>query len=123
MASGGRTIGCRFYADQDPIFRASEHLPGPNQPVLQIVSSRYADSTAAHNAMVLLARSGHNGYQASLSAAIEGISFQTRFDPSDGNTDWAYTFHKSETVVVINTAQADTALDARTVASAIAARF
>jgi hypothetical protein len=123
LASSGKPIGCRFYADQDPSYRASEHLPGPNQPVMQIVSSHYADATAAHNATARIAQAGHNAYQANLSAAIEGISFQTRFDPADGNHDWAYAFRKSKTVVVVTTVQVDTAFNARAVASDIAAKF
>jgi hypothetical protein len=123
LSSAGRIVGCRFYADQDPSYRASEHLPGPNQPVLQIVANRYANSTSAHNAMVRLAEAGTNAYQAALSPSVEGISFQTRFDPADGNRDWAYTFRKGTTVVVVTTVQRDTAFDARAVASAIVGRF
>jgi hypothetical protein len=96
LSAGGKPIGCRFYADQDPSYRASEHLPGPNQPVMQIVSSHYADATAAHNATVRIAQAGHNAYQANLGVGIEGISFQTRFDPADGNRDWAYAFRKGK---------------------------
>lgn len=123
LSSGGKPIGCRFYADQDPNYRASEHLPGPNQPVLQIVSSHYPDATAAHNATVRIAQAGHNAYRANLSAAVEGISFQTRFDPADGNRDWAYAFRKGKTRVVVTTVQVDTAFNARAVASHIAAKF
>jgi len=123
LSAGGKPIGCRFYADQDPSYRASEHLPGPNQPVMQIASSHYADATAAHNATVRIAQAGHNAYQASLGAGIEGISFQTRFDPADGNRDWAYAFRKGKTRVVVDTVQVDTAFNARAVASHIAGKF
>jgi hypothetical protein len=123
LSSGGGSIGCRFYADQDPGYVASEHLPGPNQPVLQIVSSHYGDETAAHNATVHIAEAGQNAYQANLSATVEGISFQTRFDPADGDRDWAYTFRKGKIVVVVTTVQHDTAFDARAVASDVVAKF
>jgi len=123
QSSAGRTVGCRFHADQDPAYRASEHLPGPNQPVLQIASTRYRDPPSAHNAMVRLARAGANAYTANLAPGIEGISFQTRFDPADGGTDWAYTFRKKNTVVIVTTIQRDTAFDARSVAADISARF
>ena len=123
LSAGGKPIGCRFYADQDPSYRASEHLPGPNQPVMQIVSSHYADATAAHNATVRIAQAGHSAYQADLSAGIEGISFQTRFDPADGNRDWAYAFRRGKTRVVVDTVQVDTAFNARVVASHIAGKF
>ncbi len=123
LSAGGKPIGCRFYADQDPSYRASEHLPGPNQPVMQLVSSHYPDATAAHNATVRIAQAGHNAYQASLGAGIEGISFQTRFDPADGDRDWAYAFRKGKTRVVVATVQVDTAFNARAVASHIAGKF
>jgi hypothetical protein len=123
QSTNGKAVGCRFYADQDPTYRGSEHLPGANQPVVQIVSSHYGGTTLAHNAMVRLAEAGTNAYQSNLSPAVEGISFQTRFDPTDGNEDWAYTFRKGTTVVVVSTAQKDTAFDARAVATSIADRF
>ena len=123
LRRGGRPVGCRFYADQDPAFKTSEHLPGPNQPVLQIVSTRYGGGTAGHNAMVRLAEAGTNAHQDSLGSGVEAISFQVRFDPADGNQDWAYTFRKGVTVVVIKTAQRDTSFDARAVATAIVDRF
>lgn len=123
LESGGQPVGCRFYADQDPAFKTSEHLPGPNQPVLQIVSARYGDSTAAHNAMVRLAEAGTNAHQDNLGGGVEAISFQIRFDPADGSQDWAYTFRKGVTVVVVKTAQRDTSFDARAVATAVVDRF
>lgn len=123
LSTGGSPIGCRFYADQDPAYQASEHLPGPNQPVLQIVSSRYADPTAAHNALARLAAAGANAYRSDLSAAMEGVSYQTVFDPADGKQDWAYVYRKATTVIVVTTIQRDTAFNAHAVAMAIADRF
>jgi hypothetical protein len=123
LSSAGKPVGCRFYADQDPQFKASEHLPGPNQPVLQIVSTRYTDPTAAHNGMVRLAEAGTNAHQDALNSSTEGISFQVRFDPADAGQDWAYAFRKNATVVVVTTAQRDTSFDARAVAAAIVTRF
>ena len=123
LSSGGKAVGCRFYASQDPQYRASEHLPGPNQPVLQIVSSRFSDPTAAHNYMVRRAESGTNAHQDDLNSTTEGISFQTRFDPDDKGQDWAFTFRRNVTVVVVTTAQRDASFDARAVASSIVGRF
>jgi hypothetical protein len=123
LSSAGKPVGCRFYADQDPQFKASEHLPGPNQPVLQIVSTRYTDPTAAHNGMVKLAEAGTNAHQDDLNSSTEAISYQVRFDPADAGQDWAYAFRKNTTVVVVTTAQRDTSFDARAVASAIVSRF
>lgn len=123
QTSGGRPVGCRFYADQDPAYSASEHLPGPDQPVLQISSSRYPSTTSAHNAMVRIAEAGSSARADSLSRQIEGISFQTRFYPPDQGRDWAYTFRVATAVVVVMTVQTDTSFDARQVAVDLAARF
>ncbi len=123
LSSSGKPVGCRFFASQDPPFKQSEHLPGPNQPVLQIVSFRYSDSTTAHNAMVKLAEAGTNAHQDNLDSTAEGISYQVRFDPADGNQDWAYAFRKDVTVVVVTTAQRDTSFDAKAVASAVVGKF
>jgi hypothetical protein len=123
LLAGGMPVGCSFYADQDPAFKASEHLPGPNQAVLQIVSTRYTDPITAHNAFVQIAVAGQNETPDNLSATVEGAAFQTTFDPTDGNKDWAFVFHTANTVVVVTTAQTDTSFDAREVAAAIVAKF
>ena len=123
LSSGGHVVGCRFYATQDPAYRTSEHLPGPDQPVLQITSSRFGDVTSAHNSMVREAEAGANARGDNLSASVEGIAFQTRFYPADGGRDWAYTFRAGTTVVTVTTVQTDTAFDARAVASSIAGGF
>jgi hypothetical protein len=116
-------IGCQFFATTDPQFVASEHLPGPNQPVLQIASSKYANATIAHNAMAATGSAGGNAHTVSVSAAIVGVAYQTRFDPTDGASDWAYIFATGSTVVTILTAQSDSELDAQVVAGQIAAKF
>lgn len=123
LSSGGTSVGCRYYADQDPAYKASEHLPGPGQPVLSITSSRYRSATFAHNAMVRTAEAGTNARTEKLSAQVEGISFRTRFQPSDHGRDWAYAFRVGVTLVVVTTIQTDTAFDARAVGADIAGRF
>jgi hypothetical protein len=121
---GATAVGCEFYADQDPSFKASEHLPGPNQPVLQIVSSRYTDEITAQNAMVAIAKAGQNIDSSNpISADVPGAAFQVMFDPADGSNDWAYVFRTGTTVVTVTTAQTDTSFDAREVAAAIVTKF
>jgi hypothetical protein len=127
QSAGGAPVGCKFFATTDPAFVASEHLPGPDQPVLQITSARYSSATAAHNAMVAIGTSTANApgsaHSATIAGGIVGVAFQTTFDPSDGNQDWAFVFSTGATVVTVLTAQADSELDAQVVAGQIAPKF
>jgi len=123
QSRNGKPVGCRFYADQDPTYKASEHLPGSDQPVLQIAATRYTDATTAHNAMVTSTRAGTAAYADSLSASVEGISFQIKFDPADGGRDWAYVFRTGTAVVTVTTDQINASFNARAVAAAIVPRF
>ena len=121
LSRAGKPIGCDFYAD--PAWAASEHLPGPNQPVLTISSSHYADSTSAYNAMVLISRAGTEAHQSDLPDGQVGISYRTRFDPADGAQDWAYVFARQNIVVTVLTAQTAAELNPRGVAAAVDTRF
>lgn len=113
LTAGGAPVGCDFFAD--PAWAASEHLPGPNQPVLAVSTARYADATAAHNAMVSTASGGGGGHVATVKA-LTGVSYQTTFDPADGAKDWAFVYNSGATLVTVLTAQSDAELDARLVA-------
>lgn len=88
LRSGGRTVGCRFYALQNSPLHASEHLPGPKQPVVEIVTARYASAVAAHNAFVRRAAQGRQPTRTDLGRTV-GLCFQTPFYPKDHGTDWA----------------------------------
>jgi hypothetical protein len=123
QSAGSTVVGCEFFPTTDPAFVASEHLPGPNQPVLQITSSRYPTPGAAHNAMVAIGTAGGSAHSAGITGGITGISYQTTFDPSDGAQDWAFVFATGSTVVTVLTAQSDVELNARTVAGEIATKF
>jgi hypothetical protein len=92
--------GCRFYALQDSSLHASEHLPGPKQPVLEIVTDRYPTAVEAHNGIVFTARSGHNAQRMKI-GKIEGACFQTDFYPKDHGADWACAANKGRTAVVV----------------------
>jgi hypothetical protein len=116
-------VGCQFFATTDPSFVASEHLPGPNQPVLSFSSSKYASAVAAHNAMVARGTAGGNAHQATIAHGIVGVAYQTRFDPADGSQDWAFIFSTATTVVTVLTAQSDSELNAQVVAGEIAPKF
>lgn len=123
LRQGSKTIGCRFYALQGSPLSTSEHLPGPNQPVVEIASAVYATATAAHNALARLAVAGTDAEQRMVSTAVVGVVFRTRFDPADGAQDWAIGFTKASTLVVIKTAVTVTSEDALTLAQAVISEF
>jgi hypothetical protein len=118
-----RVIGCRFYALQGSPLATSEHLPGPNQPVIAITSSRFATDTAAHNALARLASAGTEPAQYTIGGSTVAVAFRTTFDPTDGAKDWAVAFAKHTTLVVIKTAISDTSADAVDVARAVFPKF
>ena len=108
LRAGGRVVGCRFYAQQKPNSQcgatclAGEHLPGPNQPAVEITMQRYASSTAAHNAFVL--RAGTSGGVTRTDVdGVTGLCFPTAFDPRDKGADWACTVNKGATLVLVRT--------------------
>jgi hypothetical protein len=89
LRSAGRVVGCRFYALQGSPLHTSEHLPGPKQPVVEVLTQRYPTPTAAHNAFARLAAAGRNPQQVDLGRAGTGVCYQTDFYPRDGGRDWA----------------------------------
>jgi len=99
--TGAGVSGCRFYALQGSPLHASEHLPGPKQPVLEIIARSYPSELSAHNAVATDARSGHSAQRASF-GKIEGACFQTNFYPKDHGQDWACAANKQRTEVVIH---------------------
>jgi hypothetical protein len=119
QSAAGKVVGCQFFDVQGTALAASEHLSGPNQPALQITSARYANATLAHNAMVRTAEAGANAHQSGT-----GLAYQTTFDPIDGaNHDWAFTFAKGATLVVVRTNEADSELNAEGIGAALVAKF
>jgi hypothetical protein len=124
LTSGGKPIGCRFYALQGSPLSQSEHLPGPKQPAVEILSTRYSSPLAAHNALVRLAQQqGTNLQQASIVGQAPGACFQTAFYPHDRGKDWACAFSKGTIMVVVRTVVTTPALSAILVSRAIAAKF
>ena len=108
LRSGGRVVGCRFYAQQRPDSQcdatclAGEHLPGPNQPAVEVTTQRYASATAAHNAFVLSAGTASSVTQTDF-AGTTGLCFETAFDPQDKGDDYACTVNKGATLVLVRT--------------------
>jgi len=112
LTQGSAVVGCRFYALQGNSLTTSEHLPGPNQPALEIITSTYANSVAARNAAVALAVAGTNQQVVTLTGGVQGDVFRTTFDPTDGRSDWTLVLNKDATLVIVRTAVTDSSLDA-----------
>jgi hypothetical protein len=93
-------VGCRFYAVQNSPYHASERLPGPHQPVLEIVTQGYHSELAARNAFIRRANRGGNPQQVSF-AGVTGVCFQTDFYPKDQGQDWACAANVGRTEVVV----------------------
>ena len=85
---GGGIAGCRFYGLQDGSLSQSEHLPGPNQPVLEVVVRQFDSAVDAHNAVVARATAGRQAHTVQF-GRVRGACFQTAFYPKDHGEDWA----------------------------------
>lgn len=103
LRSGGRTVGCRFYAIQNSPLHDSEHLPGPRQPVVEIRTEEFASATAAHNAFVRAAQAGRNPVQTPLGGGRIGVCYQAPFYPKDRGRDWACGVSVDRTRVLVRT--------------------
>jgi hypothetical protein len=124
--AGGKQVGCTFYALQHPTAQcpasclAGEHLPGPKQPVVQLAISRWAGTTAAHNAMVRLATAGTNPQQVDVGRGRIGLAYQIDFYRKDHGKDWACAFNIGSTLAVVKTVTTGTSVNVVTVARRLA---
>ncbi len=98
LHSGSEPVGCRFYAYQYGTLHSKEHLPGPDQPAVEITTTRYASTVDAHNAFVL--RAGPSATQVTF-GGVTGLCFQNAFDPQDKGQDWACTVNKGSVLVLV----------------------
>lgn len=125
LHSGGHVVGCRFYPLTHPTLQCpasclqGEHLPGPNQPVLEITTRRYPSSVAAHNAFVLVARKGSNPEVVELGGGVQGVCFQTAFYPKDRGTDFACATSKGTTTLLVRSVDTTGADSIRAVTAAV----
>jgi hypothetical protein len=119
LHSGGKVVGCRFYALQHSPLHNSEHLPGPHQPAIQITTTTYASSDAAHNAFVLDARKGSNPQQAQIGGTT-GVCYQIPFYKHDHGRDWACSFNLGTQKVTIKTVVVSPALNVVEVSRVVA---
>ncbi|MDT4916636.1 MAG: hypothetical protein QOH89_1336 [Pseudonocardiales bacterium] len=119
--AGGGVTGCRFYALQDSSLHTSEHLPGPHQPVLEIVVRRFASPVEANNAVVFVARAGAHAQRVDL-GRITGDCFQTAFDPKDNSKDWACAANAGRTEVLVHSVDTTGTFSTATVIRAVLRR-
>jgi hypothetical protein len=119
LHSGGRVVGCRFYAIQSGSLAKTEHLPGPNQPAVEITTQRYASATAAHNAFVRVAQLGANPQQVDLAPGVIGVCFQAPFDPKDHGTDYACAVSKGTIALLVRSVDTTGALSTSTVTKSV----
>lgn len=112
LKSGGRVIGCRIYALQGSPLATSENLPGPDQPVVEVVVTRYPTAVAAHNAFVRAAQQGRSPQRNALGRGVTGVCFQTDFYPKDNGQDWACGFSLGVRAVAVRTVVVSPALSA-----------
>jgi hypothetical protein len=113
LRADGRTVGCRFSYYYDD-----------GHPVLEITSTRFRSPTLAYNAMVRLGQSGtHQIPVPDLIPGVDGVLYQTAFNPPDQRLDWACSFATAESVVTVKTDQQNVSFNARNIAKTIAAKF
>jgi hypothetical protein len=113
VLSGYHPVGCRFYF----------YAP-PYEAIADIRPRRFATEVAAHNAMVLTARTGHELItERDFVRGVDGICFRTKFFGEDGARDWAFVFAKGPTMVAVYTQRTDTSRNALYIAKAIAGKF
>jgi hypothetical protein len=121
LRRAGKTVGCRFYplghpnAQCDATCLQGEHLPAPNQPVVEIRTDRYGSNKDAHNEVARVGSQGTNPERVALGGGITGVCFQTAFYPKDHGTDWACAANVKATYVIVRTVVTSPALDAQLV--------
>jgi hypothetical protein len=123
LRSAGRVVGCRFYALQGSPLHNSEHLPGPNQPALEITTQRYASAEQARGAFIQAARKGSNPQQVGLGDGVTGVCYQTGFDPKDHGADWACAINKGSTALYVHSVDTTGTFNTKTVTAAVLAKL
>jgi hypothetical protein len=123
--SGGKVVGCRIYPLEHPNEQcdqtclSAEDLPPGQQPAVEIETSSYPSATAAHNAFITIAEAGTSIQRDLVATDNTGLCYQTDFWSHDKGKDWACTFSKGTTVVVIRTVVTDPALNVVEIAKVV----
>lgn len=100
LQSGGKVVGCRFYALQGGPLHRSERLPGPHQPAVEITTQRFSTTLAARNAFVIAARRGTAPTQVRIGDAV-AVCFQNDFYPADDGKDWACAVNRGPVEIIV----------------------
>ncbi len=112
-------VGCRFFALNAAGY--GQHAPA-GRPEVDISTARYRTPSDAQQGMVRTALKGSDINPVKVSGH-EGAQFRTRFNPSDGDQDWACAFATGTLVVTVKTDRTDLAFNAVRIAAAIAPKF
>jgi hypothetical protein len=115
LLQDGKVVGCRFY----PAVFKTENLPPTTQLAVEILIQQYASPDAAHNAFITIAEAGTNYQQEDVASGNTGLCYQTTVWAHDAGKDWACTFSKGSTVVVIRTVVTSPALNVVEIAKAV----
>ncbi len=100
LIQDGKVVGCRFYP-------------------AEILAQQYANADAAHNAFVTIAEAGTNFQQEEIATGVTGLCYQTTVWAHDAGKDWACSYNKGATVVVIRTVVTSPALNVVEIAKAV----
>ncbi|MCW2497901.1 hypothetical protein [Jatrophihabitans sp.] len=129
LSQDGKLVGCRFYplehpnAQCDAVCLAGEKLPPGNVPGVDILSTKYTNANNASNAFIKLAEAGTDYQREEIAPGNTGLCFRTTVWTKDNGRDWACTFSKGATMVVIRTFVTDPALNVVEIAKAIYPKF
>ena len=115
LIQDGKVVGCRFY----PAVFKTENLPPTTQLAVEILAQQYASADAAHNAFITIAEAGTNYQQEEIATGVTGLCYQTTVWTHDAGKDWACSFNKGATVVVIRTVVTSPALNVVEIAKAV----
>ncbi|MCU1655424.1 MAG: hypothetical protein JWO57_80 [Pseudonocardiales bacterium] len=110
----GHAVGCNIYSLQNSPLQVSEHLPGPNQPAIQVLTTGYHSAVEAHNALALAASAtgSTNPQQVRITGADGvGVCFQTAFAAGDKGKDWACGLTRNTVLYMIRTVVLSPALN------------
>ena len=122
QTSGGKAVGCIFF----PItsgYAGSEHLPKDGFASARITVATYPSARSARQVLAIVSRAGHSPSLQSVDGLV-AETFQTRFYPPDGDSDWACAFIKASKLTTVLVAEPTGAgqLNALALAHAVAAK-
>jgi hypothetical protein len=99
QASGGKTVGCKFYPITTGLAR-SEHLPTNGFPSARITLTTYPSAESARQVLAIVSRAGGSPSLQSINGLV-AETFQTHFYPPDGAADWACAFIKGPKLITV----------------------